>query len=70
MSVADENMQSDFLVMFAQICAHMEATGKLPFQILFRQFEDSAEGKEDFKTNIKDKGITDPVNVEKAIKHV
>ena len=36
-SVADENAQSDFLITFAQICAHMEATGKLTAQIKFRQ---------------------------------
>ena len=35
-SVADEGAQSDFLIAFGQICAHMEATGKLTSQVLFR----------------------------------
>ena len=41
-SVADENAQSDFLIMFAQICAHMEATGKLTAQIKFPGLPPSA----------------------------
>ena len=48
----------------------MEASGKLTAQIKFRQWEDSAEGKADFKANITDNGVTEPVNIEEAVKHV
>ena len=62
-ALADKDAQSDYLVTFAQLCANMQATGKLTAQTDYRKWVNSAAGKREFKTAVTDKGITDDVGI-------